>query len=38
MFEQSMLLDAATGRKTGALAASVTAQTLAIGVLVFMFP
>ncbi|PYT16099.1 MAG: energy transducer TonB [Acidobacteria bacterium] len=36
MFEQSMLLDAATGRKTGALAASVTAQTLAIGVLVFM--
>jgi protein TonB len=34
MFEQSLLLDHAAGKKTGALAASLTAQTLAVGVLI----
>ena len=36
MFEQSILLDHATGRKTGALAASIAAQTLAAGLLIFI--
>jgi protein TonB len=36
MFEQSMLLDHTAGNKTGALAASLTAQTLAIGVLILI--
>jgi protein TonB len=31
MFEQSMLIDHAAGKRTGALAASVTVQTLALG-------
>jgi len=34
MFEQSLLLDHATGKKTGALAASLTVQTLAVGVMI----
>jgi len=34
MFEQSLLLDHAPGKKTGALAASLTAQTLLVGVLI----
>ena len=34
MFEQSLLLDHAPGKKTGALAASVTLQTLAVGVMI----
>ena len=34
MFEQSLLLDHAAGKKTGALAASLTAQTLLVGVLI----
>jgi protein TonB len=34
MFEQSLLLDHAAGKKTGALAASLTVQTLFVGVLV----
>ncbi len=34
MFEQSLLLDHAAGKKTGALAASLTAQTLFVGVLI----
>jgi len=33
MFEQSLLLDHAAGKKTGAMAASLTAQTLLVGVL-----
>src|SRR5437016_5726621 len=36
MFEQSMLLDHAPGNKTGALAASITAQSFAVGVLVLV--
>ena len=34
MFEQSLLLDHAAGKKTGALAASLTVQTLLVGVLI----
>jgi protein TonB len=34
MFEQSLLLDQAVGKKTGAMAASLTAQTLLVGVLI----
>jgi periplasmic protein TonB len=34
MFEQSLLLDHAAAKKTGAMAASLTAQTLAVGVLI----
>jgi protein TonB len=34
MFEQSLLLDHAAGKKTGALAASLTLQTLAVGVMI----
>jgi protein TonB len=34
MFEQSLLLDHAAGKKTGALAASLTAQTLLVGVMI----
>jgi len=34
MFEQSLLLDHAGAKKTGALAASLTAQTLTVGVLI----
>ena len=34
MFEQSLLLDHAAGKKTGALAASLTVQTLAVGVMI----
>ena len=34
MFEQSLLLDHAAGKKTGAMAASLTAQTLFVGVLI----
>ncbi len=34
MFEQSLLLDHAAGKKTGALAASLTAQTLMVGALI----
>ena len=34
MFEQSLLLDHAAGKKTGAMAASLTAQTLLVGVLI----
>jgi protein TonB len=34
MFEQSLLLDHASANKTGALAASLTAQTLAVGLLI----
>jgi protein TonB len=34
MFEQSLLLDHAAGKKTGALAASLTAQTLLVGALI----
>jgi len=34
MFEQSLLLDHAAGKKTGALAASLTIQTLAVGVMI----
>jgi protein TonB len=34
MFEQSLLLDHAAGKKTGALAVSLTAQTLAVGVMI----
>jgi periplasmic protein TonB len=34
MFEQSLLLDHAAANKTGALAASLTAQTLAVGLLI----
>jgi periplasmic protein TonB len=34
MFEQSLLLDPAAGKKTGALAASLTLQTLAVGVMI----
>jgi periplasmic protein TonB len=34
MFEQSLLLDHAVGKKTGALAASLTAQTMLVGVLI----
>ncbi len=34
MFEQSLLLDHAPGKKTGALAASLTVQTLAVGVMI----
>lgn len=34
MFEQSLLLDHAAGKKTGALAASLTMQTLAVGVMI----
>jgi periplasmic protein TonB len=34
MFEQSLLLDHAAGKKTGALAASLTAQTLAVGAMI----
>src|SRR6266851_6967136 len=36
MFEQSILLDHATGKKTGALAASLAAQTLGISVLILL--
>jgi periplasmic protein TonB len=36
MFEQSMLLETATGKKTGALAASVTLQAIAVGVLLLI--
>jgi protein TonB len=34
MFEQSLLLDHAAGKKTGALAESLTVQTLAVGVMI----
>jgi protein TonB len=34
MFEQSLLLDHAAAKKTGALAASLTVQTLAVGVII----
>jgi periplasmic protein TonB len=34
MFEQSLLLDPAAAKKTGALAASLTAQTLLVGVMI----
>ena len=34
MFEQSLLLDHAPAKKTGALAASITVQTLAVGVMI----
>jgi protein TonB len=34
MFEQSLLLDHAAAKKTGALAASLTAQTLMVGVMI----
>ncbi len=34
MFEQSLLLDPAAARKTGALAASLTVQTLAVGLMI----
>jgi protein TonB len=34
MFEQSLLLDHAAAKKTGALAASLTVQTLAVGVMI----
>jgi periplasmic protein TonB len=34
MFEQSLLLDHAAGKKTGALAASLTLQALAVGVMI----
>lgn len=34
MFEQSLLLDHAAGKKTGAMAASLTAQTLLVGILI----
>lgn len=34
MFEQSLLLDHAAGKKTRAMAASLTAQTLLVGVLI----
>ena len=34
MFEQSLLLDHAAGKKTGALAVSLTAQTMLVGVLI----
>jgi protein TonB len=34
MFEQSLLLDHAAAKKTGALAASLTLQTLAVGVMI----
>jgi protein TonB len=34
MFEQSLLLDHAAAKKTGALAASLTAQTLMVGILI----
>jgi protein TonB len=34
MFEQSLLLDHAAAKKTGAMAASLTAQTLLVGVLI----
>jgi protein TonB len=34
MFEQSLLLDHAAAKKTGALAASLTIQTLAVGVMI----
>ncbi len=34
MFEQSLLLDHAVGKKTGAMAASLTAQTLLVGILI----
>jgi protein TonB len=37
MFEQSMLLDTGTGKRTGAVAASLTLQTLAVGLL-FLIP
>jgi periplasmic protein TonB len=36
MFEQSMLLDHADGKKTGALAASIMIQSLVVGVLVLV--
>jgi protein TonB len=36
MFEQSILLDHAAGKRTGALAASITAQTLAVGVVIVL--
>ena len=34
MFEQSLLLDHAAAKKTGAMAASITVQTLAVGVMI----
>jgi periplasmic protein TonB len=34
MFEQSLLFDHAAGKKTGAMAASLTAQTLLVGILI----
>jgi protein TonB len=34
MFEQSMLLDAGTGKRTGAVAASLTLQTLLVAILI----
>src|SRR5271168_4813750 len=34
MFEQSFLLDPSAGKKTGALAASLTVQTLLVGILI----
>ncbi len=37
MFEQSMLLDTRTSKRTGAVAASLTLQTLAVGLL-FLIP
>jgi len=36
MFEQSMLLDSAAGKKAGALAASLTLQTLGLGTLLLI--
>jgi periplasmic protein TonB len=36
MFEQSMLLSSATGKKAGALAVSLSAQTLAVGMLLLI--
>jgi protein TonB len=36
MFEQSMLLDHAAGKKTGALAASITLQTMGVGLLILI--
>src|SRR5689334_332823 len=36
MFEQSMLLPSASGKKAGALAASLAAQTLAVGTLLLI--
>jgi protein TonB len=36
MFEQSMLADAATGKRTGAVAAALTVESLAVGVLILI--